>query len=64
MGLLPNRIDNLTAIDGVDFAAVWDHKLPSGYGDQVVMVIGFEELIRNKEATGRPQDSLDAKTLR
>ena len=28
------------------------------------MVIGIEELIRNKEATGRPQDALDAKTLR
>jgi len=64
MGLPPNRIDILTAIDGVDFGQAWDHKLPSMYGDQTVMVIGFDELIRNKEATGRPQDALDAKTLR
>ncbi len=27
------------------------------------MNIGLEDLIRNKEATGRPQDSLDAITL-
>lgn len=64
MGLPPNRIDLLTAIDGVDFAVAWGHKFPSKYGDQAVMVLGFEELIRNKEATGRPQDALDAKTLR
>jgi hypothetical protein len=29
-----------------------------------VPVIGFEELLRNKEATGRPQDLADAAWLR
>jgi hypothetical protein len=64
MGLPPNRIDIITAIDGVEFQVAWEHKVPSAYGDQPVMVIGIEELIRNKEATGRPQDALDAQTLR
>jgi len=64
MGLPPNRIDIITVIDGVDFGEAWDHRVSSAYGDQPVMVIGLDDLIRNKEATGRPQDSLDAQTLR
>lgn len=64
MGLPPNRIDILTAIDGVEFQVAWERKVSSAYGDQPVMVIGIEELILNKEATGRPQDALDAQTLR
>jgi hypothetical protein len=64
MGLPPNRIDIITGIDGVSFDEAWERRLISAYGDQPVMVIGMEALIRNKEATGRPQDTLDAKTLR
>lgn len=64
MGLPPNRIDIITSIDGVEFQEAWEHRLPSAYGDQPVMVIGVDDLIRNKEATGRPQDRLDAETLR
>ncbi len=64
MGLPPNRIDIITVIDGVEFHEAWEHRLTSAYGDQPVMVIGLDDLIRNKEATGRPQDSLDAQTLR
>ncbi len=63
MGLPPNRIDIITTIDGVEFSEAWEQKLSSTYGDQPVMVIGLNELIRNKEATGRPQDALDVKTL-
>jgi hypothetical protein len=63
MGLPPNRIDIITSIDGVDFPDAWAHKIESAYGDQPVKVIGLDELIRNKEATGRPQDALDAKNL-
>jgi hypothetical protein len=64
MGVPPNRIDLITGIDGVDFEEAWNHRISSAYGDQPVMIIGFDDLIRNKEATGRPQDALDAKTLR
>ena len=64
MGLPPNRIDLLTAIDGVEFESAWTRRIASRYGDQPVGVIGLEDLVRNKEATGRPQDALDAKTLR
>ncbi len=64
MGLPPNRIDIITGIDGVEFQAAWEHRVSSTYGDQPVVVIGLDELIQNKESTGRPQDVLDAKTLR
>lgn len=64
MGVPPNRIDIITGIDGVEFDEAWEHRIASAYGDQPVMIIGLDELIRNKEATGRPQDALDAKTLR
>nr|WP_320132869.1 hypothetical protein [uncultured Holophaga sp.] len=63
MGLPPNRIDLLTSIDGIDFQEAWEHRLTSAYGDQPVAVIGIDDLIRNKRATGRPQDALDAETL-
>jgi hypothetical protein len=64
MGLPPNRIDIITVIDGIEFHEAWEHRVSSAYGDQPVMVIGIDDLIRNKEATGRPQDQLDAQTLR
>jgi hypothetical protein len=64
MGVPPNRIDIITGIDGVTFDEAWGHRVHSTYGDQPVMVIGMEDLIRNKAATGRPQDALDVETLR
>jgi len=64
MGVPPNRIDIITGIDGVTFDEAWVRRVPSAYGDQPVAVIGREELIRNKSATGRPQDALDVDTLR
>jgi hypothetical protein len=63
IGVPPNRIDILTGIDGVTFDEAWKNRVSSAYGDQGVMVIGLDELIRNKKATGRPQDALDADTL-
>jgi hypothetical protein len=63
MGLPPNRVDILTGIDGVDFDGAWSNRVESHYGDQRVHIIGREDLIRNKLATGRAQDALDAATL-
>jgi hypothetical protein len=63
MGLPPNRIDLLTGIDGVEFADAWPSRDETIYGDQRVPVIGKQHLIRNKRASGRPQDLLDADSL-
>jgi hypothetical protein len=63
MGLPPNRIDILTAVDGVDFPACWDARIATRYGGQDLHVIGIDDLIRNKRTTGRPQDLLDVQLL-
>lgn len=63
MGVPPNRVDVLTSIDGVEFAEAWEARGATRYGDQDVPVIGREHLIRNKRASGRPQDLVDAAVL-
>ena len=63
IGVPPNRIDIVTAIDGVEFSEAWPDHSETTYGGQVVPVIGRRHLIRNKRATGRPQDLLDLEML-
>jgi hypothetical protein len=63
IGVAPNRIDIVTSIDGVTFAEAWAGRVQSRYGDQEIQLIGRPELIKNKRATGRKQDELDAEIL-
>ncbi len=63
IGVAPNRIDVLTAIDGVAFRDAWPDRQETRYSDQDVPVISRHHLILNKRATGRPQDLLDADEL-
>lgn len=63
MGVPPNRIDVVTAIDGVSFAEAWPRRSSTTYGEQPVPVIGKADLVRNKRASGRPQDLLDVASL-
>jgi hypothetical protein len=63
IGVPPNRIDILTAIDGVSFAQAWPGRVETTYGDQTVPVIGRRHLVLNKRASGRPQDLLDLEIL-
>ncbi len=64
IGVVPRRIDILTSISGVSFAAAWETRVVTTYGDVPVPVINRDELIRNKIAVGRPKDLLDVETLR
>jgi hypothetical protein len=63
IGIPPNRIDVLTAIDGVEFQDAWPRRFVATYGGQPIAVIGKADLVRNKRATGRSQDALDAENL-
>ena len=63
LGYPPNRVDLLTAIDGVDFDAAWRGRAEGRYGATAVFYLGKEELIRNKSASGRPQDLVDLSLL-
>ncbi len=64
IGLPPRRIDILTSIDGLEFAGAWSRRIESEVGGLRVPVISRDDLIRNKEATGRPQDIADIEWLR
>jgi hypothetical protein len=63
MGVAPNRIDILTAVEGLDFADCWQRRALSTYGDVPVAYLGKADLIVNKRAVGRPQDLEDVKAL-
>lgn len=63
MGAAPYRIDILTELSGIDFATAWARRVTGRIGDEPCPVIGIEDLIRNKRATGRPKDVLDAQVL-
>jgi len=63
LGVAPNRVDLLTVIDGLTFAEAWAGRVVGPFGDQEVNYIGRAELIRNKRASGRPQDLLDLEGL-
>lgn len=63
MGLPPNRVDILTGISGVTFDEAWPNRLTVERGSLHYPVIGREDLVRNKRATGRPKDLLDVRNL-
>ena len=64
IGIAPNRIDVITKIDGVNFDEAWKGRTSTTYGGHTVPVIGKSELLKNKLASGRPQDLVDAELLR
>lgn len=63
LGYPPNRVDLITAIDGVDFDSAWRGRVAGRYGSAAVFYLGKAELIRNKVAAGRAQDQIDLATL-
>lgn len=63
MGLPPNRIDLITMIDGVTFEQAWTGRVEAAVDNTVVPFIGFEDLLQNKRAAGRPKDLADVDAL-
>ena len=63
IGVVPRRIDVLTEISGVRFGEAWPRRVHGVFGDVRFPVIGLRDLLRNKRATGRPKDRLDAQDL-
>jgi hypothetical protein len=53
LGVVPNRIDVLTAIDGVEFEEAWQNRLDTTIDGMPVSVLGRDQLLRNKRAAGR-----------
>ncbi|MBW2365429.1 MAG: hypothetical protein JRF25_10270 [Deltaproteobacteria bacterium] len=63
IGVVPRRIDIITAIDGVEFDEADEEKVMLEVEDLKLPVISVKMLIKNKKATGREKDLLDAKLL-
>jgi hypothetical protein len=63
VGVAPNRVDIITAIDGVTFETAWSRRDVRTIEGLSLPVIGRDDLIRNKRATGRPRDLADADQL-
>jgi hypothetical protein len=62
-GVVPDRIDVLTSIEGVEFGEAWDERIVVPMDGISVKVIGRDLLLRNKRAVGRPQDIADVARL-
>ena len=63
LGYPPSRIDLVTAADGVEFSDSYLTRVTAKIGQTRVDFIDLEHLIKNKEATGRPQDLADLDAL-
>ena len=63
MGRVPTRIDLLKSIDGVRFATAWKNRVRVRAGARSMNVISKRDLVRNKRASGRPQDLIDLEWL-
>ncbi|HKU81862.1 MAG TPA: nucleotidyltransferase [Candidatus Tumulicola sp.] len=63
IGVEPVRVDILPGISGVVFNDAWNRREASFYGDVPVQVIGREDYICNKRASGRPHDLRDVAAL-
>jgi predicted nucleotidyltransferase len=63
MGNPPRRIDVLTTIDGVRFDEVAPRAIEASFDGVSAKVIGLEDLLTNKRASGRLQDLADVRAL-
>jgi hypothetical protein len=63
IGVAPYRIDLLTSIDGVSFDDAWRNRTTVRVEGQEIALIGREDFLRNKRATGRLRDLADAEEL-
>jgi len=65
LGVAPVRIDLVSGIPGCeDFEAAWENRIEGRFGTVKAYYPDLDDLIRSKEAAGRPQDRADVRALR
>jgi hypothetical protein len=64
MGRPPFRVDIVMTIPGVEFEAAWPNRLKTTINEVEIPFISKPDLIKAKEAAGRPQDLIDLQKLR
>jgi len=64
MGRPPLRVDIMMSIPGIEFDEAWKNREMVQLEDIQIPFISRSDLIRAKEASGRPQDKSDVENLR
>lgn len=64
IGVVPHRIDMITAIEGVDFDEAWGRRVTGDFDGVFAPVISAADMIVNKQSTGRAKDQGDAERLK
>ena len=59
MGVVPNRIDVINEISGVEFGDAWKLRKTIEFGNLKIPLIGKEQLLINKKAANRAKDQSD-----
>ena len=55
----PGRVDILSGVSGVEFDEAWASRITATVAGQEIATIGFDALLKNKRAAGRPKDLAD-----
>jgi predicted nucleotidyltransferase len=63
IGIAPRRIDIITGISGVEFDEAYQQRQVVEIEGMPVPILSLKDLVRNKRATGRDKDRLDADRL-
>ena len=63
MGVVPRRIDVMTAISGLSFDEAWSSRVEVLVHGRPLAFLGYGALLANKRASGRAKDLRDADDL-
>jgi hypothetical protein len=63
IGVAPRRIDIITGATGLDYATAARNAVPCRVDGLDIKVLSLDDLILNKQSTGRPKDQVDADEL-
>ncbi len=64
LGRPPLRVDIMMSIPGIGFEEAWENRQMVELDDLKIPFISRSDLIRAKEASGRPQDKIDVRKLK
>ena len=64
MGVVPNRIDLLNWISGIEFKVAWENKVMGKIDDLDLFFISKNDLLINKKASNRKKDLIDIEALK
>jgi hypothetical protein len=64
IGVSPVMIELINAISGISFETAWQNRVKGPYGNIEVNFLSKQNLLKNKKASGRPQDVADLEALK